>query len=127
MISKKLCFKVDKVNSDSKGCFPFVRGQLDDFVITLATIYALNSLQIQFLKETFNKLQAFQQGDLIIAGEFNYIANSKLDCSYKKNHVQISVEQPATQLQSLFVEFNLCDIWRLKHPGKGDFTYYSPR
>lgn len=119
--------QVDEVDSAPRGHFLFVKGQLNDSVITLAAIHALNSLQIWFMKEVLTKLQAFQQGNIRLGwGDFNYIVNLQVDCSHKKGRNQTPVDHLMTQLYSLFVKFNLCYIWRLERPREHDYTYFSP-
>lgn len=93
-----------------------------------AVIYAPNAGQIAFLRQTFMMLRMFAEGPMIVAGDFNYIANlAKVRTHYRanmnKNNFYTSLNTP---LHSLLEEFMFVDVWNWLHPKERDYTYFSP-
>lgn len=84
---------------------------LKDKPFTPSAIYAPNSARISFLENTFRKLQEFQEGAVILAGDFNFITNSHLDGSPRKHRAHDAGVISSTQLKYLINKFSLCDIW----------------
>lgn len=125
LLSKRMRFQLDSMESDPRGQFLFVKGKLDNFPIMLATIYAPNSTKILFVKEVLVKLQEFSQGGTILACDFNFIANAVFSRSHRTSQMQTPSETAATPLQSLCTKFSLTNIWQLKHPGEQAYTYFS--
>lgn len=64
---------------DLLGCYPFVKGILDEDKITLASIDTLNSNQIPFLDDVITKSEYFREGEVLIGGDLNYTVNYNLD------------------------------------------------
>lgn len=56
---------------DRDGRFIFVKFRMNGKKYTLACIYAPNKGQTLFLNRTFQRLQSFYEGDLLIAGDLN--------------------------------------------------------
>lgn len=61
--------------------------------------------------------------ELIIGSDINAILDHKLDKSSKAH----SNVQATKALQHLLSDFNLMDVWRLRHPTTKEYTFFSNR
>lgn len=66
---------------DKEGQFLFIKGSLLVKRLTLVNIYASNVKQVPFFRRTLQILASFQEGTLIVGGDFNVPLNSLLDTS----------------------------------------------
>lgn len=124
LISSNIRFTLGATKKDPARRYLFVKGTLEDKQVTIATLYAPNSGQLDFLAQTLALLTSFAQGDIIVGGDFNMILDSHLDRSY---HLP-SAHKPFkryTDLKDIIEKHNLEDVWRLQHAGEKDFTFYS--
>lgn len=65
LISKQCPLQVTEVQRDSQGRFLFIKGTLHHRPVTIANIYAPNSQQVAFFRDTFQQLLSFQSGTLM--------------------------------------------------------------
>lgn len=124
LLSKNVNFITEAQQLDPQGWFIFLKGSLNGFNTTFASIYAPNQAYIQFLDDTLSKLQSFQEGDFIIEGNLNFIVYRILDRSF---HRWDSSRQSShqTQLASLFNKYHIYNAWRHIHCGEKNYTYFS--
>lgn len=92
-------------------------------VCTIANIYSPNKDPDKFLKGTLKKLDAFKEGKLIIAGDLNWSIDPRLDTSGSYSRF---TAQRQRAIKEVLLDFQLMDAWRVRHPGKQDYTFYSP-
>lgn len=78
-LSKGMQIQTPDILRDPKGRYIFLRCKIDDVPYTLASFYAPNSHQIDFLKHTFETLSNFCVGELLIGGDFNVVPDVSLD------------------------------------------------
>lgn len=78
-LSKGMQIQTPDILWDPRGRYIFIKCKLDDVPYTLASIYAPNSHQIEFLKSTFAILSTFCVGELLIGGDFNLVPDASLD------------------------------------------------
>lgn len=109
--------------ADPEGRFLFIRGKLFNMVCTIANIYSLNKDPDKFLKGTLKKLDAFKEGKLIIACDLNWSIDPILDTSGSSSWF---TAQRQRALKKVLLDFQLTDAWRIRHPGKQHYTFYSP-
>lgn len=90
--------------------------------VTIATVYAPNDRQDTFLHRTLKLLSDFQEGQLILGGDFNTPLNPAVDTSSNTSSMRVSTLKRITKdLHNA----QLIDIWRLTHSGERDYTFYS--
>lgn len=115
---------------DPQGRFLFVKGYLADTKLTLATLYAPNTGQLDFIQTTLEKLDTFKEGELIVGGDFNLIIDAFKDRSKfdnLKSHINTEHPNVDSNFSSLLEAYNLIDVWRLLHNTERDYTYFSSR
>lgn len=59
-----------------EGRYLFLK--LGERIFTLANVYCPNKNPIKFLSQTLNKLMEFKEGEVILAGDFNFCLNPAL-------------------------------------------------
>lgn len=122
LISNSVKFECIKKISDKEGRFIFVKGKLENEMVTLVNVYAPPNSAKQFFKTLFDIMILEMDGVLICGGDFNIVMNSKLDTTNKKKHTN-----PVTRMvKRTLKEFGIVDIWRELHSSKRDYTHYSP-
>lgn len=96
-------------------------------MVTIVSIYAPNDGHLRFLEDVLLQIQSFSDGLLLIAEDFNYVADLHLDMAYKKGMARILAPHTYTALHDLFEKHNLVDCWRQTNPTTKDYTYFSAR
>ena len=84
--------------------------------------------QITYVKENifFHKIQKWitnysqNKEEIIIGGDFNFTEFNNLD---RKNTTSISNDVSSVTYKSIMAKHELCDIWRIMHPNRKQFTY----
>lgn len=100
---------------------------MNNFKVTIASIYAPDKGRLAFLEEIFQQIITFGEGKLIIAGDFNYIADFKMDRTYLWNHRNALSDHSYMRPHSLLEKFNFTDCCRHLNPTTKDNTYFSSR
>lgn len=95
--------------------------------VTLASIYAPNSGQIPFMDTVLSKISTWGDGFWLLAGDFNYVADLKLDRTYQLGIGFVLKESQFTALHDLFEKYGVVDCWRHLQTTDRDYTYYSAR
>ncbi|CAH2277832.1 Hypothetical predicted protein [Pelobates cultripes] len=67
--------------TDNLGRYVFVRGKILDETYTFANIYAPNTQQDRFLRDTLRALHDFTTGCLVLGGDFNIALHPTMDAS----------------------------------------------
>lgn len=124
LLSKSLRYSEKASYRDSRGRYVITKGLLNTEKVTIVSIYAPNVGQIDFLEEAFQKVSTFGEGTVIIAGDFNYVADLQVDRKYRHGLNKLLGGQFYTSLHALFEKFCFTDCWRSLHPG-ADYTFYS--
>lgn len=86
--------------------------------------YMLLIGQVQFLDSVLQELCSFQEGHLILGGDFNFVMDRSMDKSHFHKSTKASSSHK-TALYELLVKYKLVDAWRLKKITVKDYTYYS--
>lgn len=108
---------------DPEGRFTFIKGSIGDVQLTLATIYAQNACQDTFIRHTLSKLSNFQEGQLILGGDFNTPLAPSVDTSSETSSISTKARK---RIAKELHEAQLMDVWRLQHPGERNYTFCSP-
>ena len=97
--------------------------QLEEKNILLGNVYAPTkdkpNEHKSFLQSIKHKMQPYIDCDILMGGDFNCCTLPELD---KKGGLCENQSQYAKDLISLQVDFQLADIWRLRHPTLRRFT-----
>lgn len=109
--------------ADPEGRYFFIKGKLFDMTCTIANIYSPNRNPDKFLKRALYKLERFKEGKLIVAGDLNYSMDPRCDIS---GDVPRSTTEKWEDLKRTLRGLQLMDAWRVCHPKKRDYTFYSP-
>lgn len=108
---------------DTLGRYLFIKGTLYGRSYTIANIYDPNTKQVPFFCSVFYQLTAFQQGALIVGGDFNVPLSPSLDTS---NGSTCLTYRALRAIKSQLSTLTLHDSWRTLHPNLKDFTFFSP-
>lgn len=105
----------------------FIKDLLEGCPYTLASIYAQNTQQLQFLENTLQELS--REDYLVIGGDLNWVADTKRNRSYhpKKRNKKGGFQniEGKSELVKLFEKYDLTDMWRFLNPNIRDYTYFS--
>lgn len=71
--------------------------------------------------ERLTELLEFKQGKLIVAGDFNFTIDHKLDST---STVSDRERSQSKRLKKKFQELQLIDVWRIQHPGIKEYTFF---
>ncbi|KAJ8042534.1 hypothetical protein HOLleu_13609 [Holothuria leucospilota] len=122
LFNPKLHFTVLKHTSHVDGRFILVDIQFHDHIITIVGVYGPNIDSPSFFVNLSRELSSFQGDTIIMAGDFNFVFNLKLDKvggQFKTNF------KARDECLSLMTVHNLIDIWREKNPFSKHFTWSS--
>ncbi|KAJ1120406.1 hypothetical protein NDU88_008576, partial [Pleurodeles waltl] len=82
LFNRSVHFKETGSKKDKEGWFLMLKGSLDGKLCTIATVYAPNSGQTQFLLQFLNELEGFAEGEVVLMGDFNLVWDSTLDTTH---------------------------------------------
>lgn len=116
LISHTVQFQEVAVLRDKEGRYVAVRGILNGETVTIVSIYTPNAAQITFLNQVFQKIREFGDGTMIVAGDYNYISDLKMDRSYPPSAALIMKNSSFTALHKLIDTHDLVDSWRWTNP-----------
>ncbi|KAM5158282.1 protein transport protein Sec61 subunit gamma [Mantella aurantiaca] len=122
LISKHISWKIRDQWSDDEGRLLFVKGEIEGSLYTFANLYLPNSGQVLFLEKALSALEGFQEGVLIIGGDFNFTLQPLLDNSRATSSMPYAAIR---RIKKCLHQYQLIDIWRLKHPIDKDYTFFS--
>lgn len=115
-------FLLKSKSIDPNGRFILISGHINSFPITLLNIYGPNSDDPTFFRNVFDLLPEDISSNIYIGGDFNCYLDSSLDRSSTKAPPTITSVQT---LNNLIKSRNMADIWRIQHPDKEEYSFYS--
>lgn len=122
LIAKRCPFQITDTLVDQKGRYLFLKGSLFGKTITLANIYAPNIRQVPFFRTITDLLTNFQEGTLVLGGDFNAPLSPIQDTSTGTSSLPYTaLKTIKSQLRCLLLH----DTWRTKNPDGKDYTFYS--
>lgn len=126
LLAGHLQFQLKEVIRDPRGWYVIVKGLLESRLVTLASLYAPNSGQLEFLESTLEMLDSVKEGLLLVGGDLNSVMDLEWDKSCCPGKGLRSLHSK-TKVHDLLTRLHLVDVWWLRNPSQRDYTYYSPR
>uniref|UniRef100_A0A8D0B4H5 exodeoxyribonuclease III n=1 Tax=Salvator merianae TaxID=96440 RepID=A0A8D0B4H5_SALMN len=124
LLSPDFLFVEKDVLRDPKGRHVFIQGLWQGILLTLASIYAPNKGQLNFIHNTLQKLFAFSQGEILIGADMNLTAEQKLD---RQGSLLKEASGVRNSLRPLLMKFGLIDVYRHFNGTTKDYTFFSAR
>lgn len=122
-IKKNIPFISNKVISDIRGRYVIVVGKLYNTPVVLASIYAPNVDDEQFMSLFLDTLPNLDTHYLIMGGDFNFVSNPSLDRSSSR---PIPLSKSAKKLNSFSKSYGVVDPWRFTFPNQRKYSFFSP-
>ena len=120
MFNTNFDYKIEKVSEDESGNFLIIQFTTDEKKITLCTLYGPNVDNPDFYTNISNKLQDFEQDNLILCGDFNLILDPKVDCF---NYLHVNNPRARNKLLNLKTEIGMIDPYRETNPNTRRYTW----
>lgn len=122
LIRKNIDCQIHKHVSHKEGRWVILDVTLEGQRMTIANIYAPNSVNTDFFHEVCNLIRNMGNNNIIIGGDFNQVRDLIMD----KTHRPIQTNTAGVMsIDVLSEELGLVDIWRVLHPHEKDFTFFS--
>ena len=111
--------------NDDNGRILILEVTVDDTEYLLINMYNANTEQEQLktlksLSVMLENFDSFCSKNVILAGDFNFFFNKKLDCKGGNPYLK---KQSVGHIIKLLAAFDLCDIWRIRNPKLKAFTF----
>ena len=124
-LARDVPFVPTNSTTDQGGRYVILQGCLDGSPLTLAAIYAANSGHSTFFEMLSPGLFQDPNNPTIWGGDFNCVPDIVLDCSLPP--IAGAACWGAIQsLQTWLSHARTLDVWRLLHPIKREYSFYSP-
>ena len=122
LIKKNIATKIHFILNDKIGHYNIVDISVNNNRIVLCNIYAPNSDDVTFFQDIANHLTNLKAKHIIMSGDFNTVLEQK---DKKSSLGQNNPGHPKCVdfLKTIMSQFNLIDIWRVRHPEKERFTW----
>lgn len=119
--SKKLPISIINFISDADGRYIMLNIEIDECFYTIINVYAPNEEKNRnvFFKKIMNSVNDFSQGSVIIGGDFNEV----LEQTDRISKARSKILRKTYGLSQCIKKKKLMDIWRIKNPGKRQFTW----
>ena len=116
--------KINEIKRHNEGRILLVDCNLNEQNYILCCLYAptkdKQNDQLIFLNEVIQFITEYKGANLILAGDLNTYLNQNID---KKGGILKPNSKYTDMLLELIDEFNLVDIWRIRHENKKLFTF----
>ena len=112
-------FKPKLVRRDKEGQFILLKGTINQEDITIVNIYAPNNGASLYIKQILLNFKNHIDHNTVILSDFN-APLSPLDRSSKQKPTKETIE-----LNNTINKLDLVDIYRMFHPSKSGFTFFS--
>lgn len=122
LIGKNVNCEVIKFKTDEQGRCIVAEIRFQDKEIVIAGVYAPNSDKPKFFENTFEMIAHFNNDNIILAGDFNFVFDTDKDRAgtSEYNHPK------SRDLVSTFLEnLEMCDIWRIQNPQLRKYTCHK--
>ena len=119
MFKNKLDYDAQVVYQDAEGRLLVLNSEIKGVPLTIMNIYAPNTDDPTFFKDSFSRLENLDTMELVVGGDFNLTLNNDMDRRGScHNHTKSSA-----LLNEYLLTHNLCDIWRNQNENKFAFTW----
>lgn len=112
--------KVEQIKTDTNGNYLLISITMHEKKITLVNVYGPNQDNPQFYRTLFNKISEFDNDQIIMCGDWNFILNPDIDY---ENYVHINNPRSRQTMLEFLEENNILDIWRIMNEEKKQFTW----
>lgn len=126
LVSRDLCYDFVSQKSDEDGRILCVDLKIKDTIFTVCSVYAPTQdkpgEQLETLCNLEEMLEDQSSINIIAGGDFNCFMDPFLDRNSRAvppSHT----DSYRTGLSALLDRWSLCDVWRLRNPGKSGFTF----
>ncbi len=122
LYKRSLSLFVDSMGKDDCGRFVYAAIRINHTKVLLTSIYAPNVCDHQFMDNISGTLINFNDYHIILGADFNAFVHRELD----RSSTDSTVATPSSvALNSLIVELNLVEPWRIKNDNTKAYTFYS--
>lgn len=123
IIRKTIPFTATKIIPDSRGRYIIVTGKLFHHPVILASVYAPNIDDENFITSFFAALPSMDSHQLIIGGDFNLVLDPIIDKSSQKT---FNISKSAKAIHKFMNTYKLFDPFRVVNPSIKKYSYFSP-
>ena len=114
-----------QLKHDDNGRLLVIEVKIENTIFLLINIYNANTEteQLQTLSNLSNILKTFDDihnKSIIFGGDFNLFLDICVDTNGKKNSLK---KKSTAHLIQIIENYDLCDIWRIRHPKTKKFTF----
>ena len=124
IIRKNVRFELTTSLLDPNGRYVIVSGRLQNTPVILASIYAPNWDDDQFLVNLFAQIPNADDHHIIMAGDWNLVQDVSLD---RSSHTQSTLSKSAKVVSHYSSQLGLSDPWRFINPQSKAFSFFSHR
>ena len=118
--NKRRIAQILDVITDPGGRYICANIEVNEHIFTLATIYAPNKDSPDFFKELNRNLVKLDAADVVLIGDFNLVLHPEIDRTENK----LYNNRAKTVLDNIITTYELTDIWRMKHPGIIEYSWF---
>ena len=119
LISDKIDFKIKTITREKEGHYIMIKGLIQEEDITIVNIYAPNIGTPQYIRQMITAIKGEIDSNTVIAGDFN-TPLSPMDRSRK-----MKINKETQALNDILNRIDLIDIYRIFHPKKTEYTFFS--
>lgn len=112
--------KIHKSIADIKGNFILLDVTIENFRLTLGSVYGPNSDDPNFYHQLNTKIKELHNDNVILTGDWNILQDPQID---GKNYKNTNNPKAREALRKTMSDLNLADIWREENPGALQFTW----
>ena len=109
---------------DESGRYIVLDVTVDSMRMVLCNLYGPNHDDPYFFIHLFGQIEALQESNIVIAGDFNTISDPEVDKLGGNPHKNKNSRQA---LNALKEEMDIVDIWRIRNPNTHEFTFRCMR
>ena len=113
-------YKIHDVKEDKKGNYIIVSLTINQEKIVLVNVYGPNSDSPNFYKELTQKLQEYENPNIVCCADWNLVLDPTVDYS---NYKHVNNPEAADSVKVMMETLALTDIWRENNRHKQTFTF----
>lgn len=118
LIHREIHYEIGRIVIDPTGRYLMTEITIDNFTFVICNPYAPNTDSPEFFKNVETELECFDNGNIMVAGDFNFAINPILDRKYSTHN-----NDNARDTFMAYADFKeLVDIWRTLHPDSKQFS-----
>ena len=111
--------KVEKVKIDKNGNYIILDTNIQGKRITLVNLDVPNQDNSFFLRNLSHKIAEFENDQIIMCGDWNFILNPDIDC---EKYLHVNNPNARRVILNYIEEENLIDVWRVMNEDSKKYT-----